>query len=130
MKIIKSTTHRAELSDDGILKIFLLKGKKIQETSFNGNNVKTVVEHTAKKGAPLLRNLLVAMDNLPVCCAAFATNGDFHIDCEVGMQRWKGYTTTTDMQKKLKEYNFETKDIKFIIKFCKNTEHLSLARVS
>jgi len=128
MKIFNSNTHRAELSDNGILEVFLLKGKKIQETSFNGKKVSTT-EHTAKHGALLLRNLLAAMDTLPLIRASCASSHTFNVDYEAGIQRWKGIKSTAEIRKALEKCNFDNKDIKFIIKFCKKTSHLSLPRV-
>jgi hypothetical protein len=128
MQTFHSRTHRAELSEKGILEVFLEARKKIKETSFNGKKV-TVTEHSAKDGSPMLKELLTNMDNSPVFIIAFAGHGTFHIDVEMGMQRWKGYNTTSEVQKRLEKYTFDPKDIKIMLKECKKTEHKHLAQV-
>jgi hypothetical protein len=128
MKTFQSDTHRAELSTDGILNIFPLEGRKIQEMSFDGENVR-IAEHTAKDGAPVLRNLLDVMDNLPLFCAAFAKNGIFHVDYEAGTQRWKGYKTTKEVREALSKCKFSNIDIDLMISACEQTTHAVLPKV-
>jgi hypothetical protein len=128
MKTFTSDTHRAELSLEGVLNVFPLEGRKIQETSFDGEKVR-VAEHTAKDGSPVLRNLLHVMDNLPLFRTAFAGNGVFHLDYETGTQRWKGYKPTEAIRDALIKCKFTTKDIVHMISSCERTIHPFLPKV-
>jgi len=128
MATFKSNTHRAELSKDGVLDVFPLEGRKIQEMSFNGKRAH-IAEHTAKDGSPILRNLLDAMDNLPLFRAAFAENDVFHIDYETGTQRWKGYKTTEEVREALEKCKFSNKDVDAMITACMKTNHPFLPKV-
>lgn len=128
MQIFESNTHRVELSEEGILDVFPLEGRKIQEISFDGDNV-TILEHTAKDGSPILRDLLSVMDRLPLFRAAFAQNDVFHIDYETGTQRWKGYKTTGEVREALIKCNFSTEDIDYIIRNCKKNKHIGLPKI-
>lgn len=128
MKKFISDTHRAEISSNGILDVFPLEGRKIQEVTYNGKKVSTA-EHTAKDGSPILRNLLNVMDNLPIFRAAFADKDVFHIDYETGTQRWKGYKTTAEVREALEKCKFSIKDIDFMITECMGTTHPFLPKV-
>jgi hypothetical protein len=128
MQIFESNTHRAEISEEGILDVFPLGGRKIQEISFDGDNV-TTLEHTAQDGSPILKDLLRVMDKLPLFRAAFAQNDVFHLDYETGTQRWKGYKTTGEVRKALIKCNFNVKDINYIINICKRTKHMGLPKI-
>ena len=128
MKSFQSDTHRVELSKDGVINVFPLEGRTIQETTFDGDNVQ-VAEHTAKDGSPILRNLLNVMDDLPLFRAAFAGNGVFHVDYETGTQRWKGYKTAIEIREALTRCKFTTTDIDFIVGMCEQTNHPFLPKV-
>jgi len=128
MPTFQSNTHRAELSNTGILDVFPLEGRKIQETSFDGDDVR-VVEHTAESGSPMLKHLLNAMDNLPVFRAAFANAEVFHVDYETGTQRWKGNKGTDDIREALTKCAFSNKNIDAMIDTCKQTNHKFLPKV-
>ncbi len=128
MKTFHSDTHRAELSKDAILNVYALEGRKIKELSFNGDDVR-VKEHTAKDGAPTLRNLLDVMDNCPVFRAAFAQNDIFYVDYEAGTQRWKGYKPTDEVREALNKCKFAAEDIDSIIDVCSQVHHSFLPKV-
>ena len=128
MKVFTSDTHRAELSTEGILDVFLVEGRKILETSFDGDNVR-VEEHTAKEGSPVLRKLLDVMDTQPVLRAAFAKYNVFHVDYETGTQRWKGYKTTQEVRHALIGCGFKINDIYDMIATCEKTTHEMLPKV-
>jgi hypothetical protein len=128
MHKFESDTHRMELSQDGIINVFQLDGRVIQEVTYNGAKVKTA-EHTAETGSPILRNLLTAMDSAPVFRAAFAANGVFHVDYETGTQRWKGYEPTKEVKEKLLKCGFNDKSVEMILMKCKQNLHPSLPKV-
>jgi len=123
-----SDTHRAEVTDDGILDIFLIKGRMIEELSFDGDTVQ-VTEHTAKSGAPVLTELLKVMDALPLLRAAYAGDGIFHTDHETGTQRSKSRISEDDLQILLQSYNFSVSAITEMLTLCKLDIHHELARV-
>mgnify|MGYP001103104356 CR=1 FL=1 len=128
MKTHKSNTHYAELSNNGILNIFTIKGKTIQEVSFEGPAIH-ITEHTATSGAPVLRELLNIMDNFPVLSVAFAGNDIFHVDYELGTQRWKGTKTLDELHELLIDCNFTNEDINSMTHLCTQTTHTILPKV-
>lgn len=128
MPAFESTTHRAEVSADGILDVFPLEKRKIKEMSFTEDTV-DIVEHTSESDNVVFRNILAAMDDFPVFRAAKHTDSEYHVDYEYSTQRWHGKRPTNDVVKALQRCNFSKNVVDKIISLCDETEHPFLPRV-
>ena len=129
MQQVKSKTHRAMLSDDGVVNVYQIAKHCVEETTFDSGKP-TIVQFTVDNAPDSLRKLLEWYDKTPVLrFAADTVEWMFHVDVEAGPSRWQGTKPEKAMKKLLKSYGFDKQTAREILEFCKDRPNLYVEKV-
>lgn len=86
-----SETHRAELADDGLLRVFALAERELRQTVVNTDGVRVDILSFETTQDPSTRKLLSAMSRMPWFAATYSQSDKaWWCDVDCGFQRWSG----------------------------------------
>lgn len=114
-----SETHKATISDEGLLVVWQLAPREVRITSSTpdgGIGVSIVDEKTA--GDHSTKRLLQAMSKMPAFAAGYSGESEWNVDLDCGFQRWRGVKPTRDLSKALTNCGFSPEIKKKIMAEC------------
>lgn len=129
MKEYMSKTHRAKISDKGIVEVYLIGEHVIEETSMRRKKLVTE-RFTASNSPRTVRPLLAVLDSTPVLQLAHAGSGNYHMDVEWGLGRRVETKQETHARELLAKYGFDEKVIEEMLDLCKQAVHTKRERVT
>jgi hypothetical protein len=114
-----SETHKAIISNEGLLKVVQLAPHQLRITRYSDKGVQVDIVDKNSNVDGATRSLLGAMSETPVFVAGWAGNSEWNVDLDCGFQRWRGVKPTKSLSKALTNCGFDTSTKKQIMSECR-----------
>ncbi|MBE7465625.1 MAG: hypothetical protein HS116_19295 [Planctomycetes bacterium] len=124
-----SEHYRVCIDDQGLATVWKRELQVLVRTTLASGG-QPQVESFTRAEAPdaATRQLLEHFDRTPFAQFAYAGEGHWHLDCEAGFQRWKGYVSGRSLSGSLERMGFAQDARNRILKACRAEIHAYMAR--
>jgi len=119
MKEYLSETHKAVVSNDGVLKVWQLAPKELRITRSTPDGGLDFTIVNSENADPSDKRMLEAMNRAPLFAAGYAGNSEWNLDLDCGFQRWRGVKTSKQLSEALSNCGFDPETKKQITSACR-----------